>query len=235
MFKGPFDEYSFKARVTPALIALLPVFIVVAAWLPDLYEFGKATAGLLVSCGAVAILSHFARECGKSIEEKLWCKWGGPPATMALHHKSTLIDSLRKSRFHQFLETRIPGWKAPTFELENKNPEDSFRVYDSAIKWLIERTRDRQKFPLVFAEGVNYGFRRNVLGLKPFGVLVSLVALTISVWFACEKFSVVGIGSIIIIASLLIWWIVVVSESWVRNAANEYAKKLLSSCDLLSE
>ena len=235
MLKGLFDEYSLKARVNPALLVLLPVFVVVAVWYPDLYEFGKVIVGLLVGCGAVAILAHFAREAGKRIEKNLWTKWGGAPATMALHYRDGLIDAQVTERFHRFLETRISDWQAPTPIVEDEDPENSFKVYDSAIKWLIERTRDKERFPLVFAENVNYGFRRNVLGLKVWGILISLASLGVSIWFVYKSLTPLGIASTVLSVLFCLWWLAVVSEGWVHKAAREYASKLLSSCDLLSE
>lgn len=235
MLKGLFDEYSLKARVNPALLVLLPVFIVVAVWYPDLYEFGKAIVGLLVGCGAVAILAHFSRECGKQIENKLWEKWGGAPATMALHNNDKLIEPPRKKRFHDFLESRIASWNAPTREDEINDPKKSYVIYESAVKWLIERTRNKERFPLVFAENVNYGFRRNVLGLKPWGILFSIVCLVVNSWLVYKSPLPFGIASTLLNTFMALWWIVVVSEDWVYKVASEYARKLLASCDLLSE
>lgn len=235
MLKGLFDEYSLKARVTPALLALLPAIVVVAVWYPDLYEFGKAILGLLVGCGAVVILAHFARECGKKIERGLWGKWGGAPATMALHHSDELIDGLLKLRYHQFLQSKIPGWLAPTPEEEKEKPKQSFAIYNSAIGWLKERTRDGKKFPLVFAENVNYGFRRNILGLKIIGIIISAGSLLINLWFCYRSFCSQGVALIIFSLLYTLWWLVVVKESWVKKSANEYSDKLLASCDLLAD
>ena len=45
---------------------------------------------------------------------------------------------------------------------------------------LREATRDTSRFPLVFAENANYGFRRNLWGLRPIGTGVAVVLLLFS-------------------------------------------------------
>jgi len=235
MLDGLFDEYSLKARVNPALLVLLPVFVVVAVWFPSLYEFGTAIAGLFVSCGAVAILAHFARERGKKIEPGLWSQWGGAPATMALHHSDSLIEDHLKNRYHKFLETKIPNWRAPSPEEEIENPKHSFQTYNSAIGWLKERTRDSKRFPLVFAENINYGFRRNVLGLKTIGIIFSFGSVLFNLWFCYRAVCSQGVAATIISFFFMFWWIAVVKDSWVKKSADEYSDKLLASCDLLAD
>ena len=63
---------------------------------------------------------------------------------------------------------------------------------------LREATRDTSRFPLVFAENANYGFRRNLWGLRPIGTGVAVVLLLFSwalllltVWGAALATSVV--------------------------------------------
>src|SRR5271165_4313391 len=50
------------------------------------------------------------------------------------------------------------------------------QVYQSGVRWLLNHTRpaDNKKFDLLFRENVAYGFRRNALGTKPIGILISV-------------------------------------------------------------
>ncbi len=50
-------------------------------------------------------------------------------------------------------------------------------VYDSATAYLRDTTRDRGRFPLVFQAMYDYGFRRNLWGLKPWGLTFALTGL----------------------------------------------------------
>lgn len=234
MLKDIFDEYSLKARVTPALLVLLPALISVAVWLPMLYNAGKALIGLLVSCGIVVVLANFARENGKKIEKTLWQKWGGAPATMALHHGTGPIDKPSKDRYHQFLESKINNWKIPSPAEEKENPRLVFEMFNTAISWLKEQTRDKNKFPLVFAENINYGFRRNVLGLKPIGIFICLICVFLNAWLCYGNLCAQGVATFLVCLLLLVWWLAVVSGQWVKKAADEYSNKLLASCDLLA-
>ena len=68
-------------------------------------------------------------------------------------------------------------------------------MYASAVKWLQERCRGKA-FPLVEKENAEYGFRRNLRGLKPIGITACLVALLISAlaiaWHFAREAELVG-------------------------------------------
>ena len=54
--------------------------------------------------------------------------------------------------------------------------------YGSAVDELRRLTRDTERFPLVYKGNTEYGFRRNLLGLKKIGLGVAIAALIISGW-----------------------------------------------------
>ena len=119
--------------------------------------------------------------------------------------------------------------------------DEADRIYDSVCLFLRDSTRNKATFPLVFAENVNYGFRRNLLAMKPAGVALSLAG-TISSLFA----AIVGIKSgtfeppplpfvvAILNAVMLTWWCLRINSEWVRVGAFAYAERLLGSCDSMS-
>lgn len=62
----------------------------------------------------------------------------------------------------------------------NQPPAGADHVYQAAIAVLISRTRGRRReYPLIFTENCNYGstFRRNMLGLRPWGKLLAAVGI----------------------------------------------------------
>ena len=109
---------------------------------------------------------------------------------------------------------------------------------DGAYNILKEKTRDRKKFPLVFEELCNYGFRRNLWGMRPLGIATSAIATTavialIGVDLFVKKASIppfVIICGVINLFCLLIWlfWF---TPNWVKIAAEAYADRLLPTCD----
>ncbi len=235
------DKYGFQARLRPALLSLFPVFITVAVWAPALYQMAASLVGLAVACGLTVAFAHVARMRGRSVQGRLVKEWGGLPTTLWLRHADHHLEAETRQRYHQFLEQNVPGWTAPTPEEEAADQDKADSRYGSAVRWLLEYTRDTKQFPLVFAENISYGFRRNALGLKPVAIILSLI----SVGFAAEQLYGVPLSTLIadqfaklavgIVSFLiLLWWMFGVSKSWVKDAADAYAKALLAACDMPS-
>ena len=157
------------------------------------------------------------------------------PTTIWLRRSDENLEWETKQRYYDFFETNVPGWKRPQ-RADNSADE----AYKSAVRWLLERTRDTVQFPLVFAENISYGFRRNCLGLKPFAVTISVLVFgVVSIGLYVNRIDelfgefIPQITSGIITVSLLFWWVFGVNHNWVRDAGDSYAKALLGSCDRL--
>lgn len=102
---------------------------------------------------------------------------------------------------------------------------------------LRERTRDTGRFRLVFAENMEYGFRRNALGLRPIALAIAAVGLMLSIalliWGSGDqaaRWTRWGIAGAISIASIL-YWSRIVTPGWVRRAADLYATRLLEAVE----
>lgn len=233
-----FDTYSLRARLQPALLTLFPFFVTIAVLFPALYQFATALVGLGTACGVTVLFSHIVRMRGRSVEERLFAKWGAKPTTAHLTHKDGHVDPHTKARYHRFLALHVPGWHAPTQEDETKNQKGTAQLYDAAVKWLLEFTRDKKKFPLVFKENISYGFRRNLYGLKAIGLSLSLVCLAANGIVAYTKFESVEstgvpllLGSLGLVLTFVAAWNFLITEHWVRDAAHAYSRALLAACD----
>ena len=111
-----------------------------------------------------ALLTQLGRDAGKNKEKGLWDSWGGKPTTQLLRHRDHQLDPNTKSRYHAKLAAIVPGIRMPSPEEEAQDPQAADHVYDSCVKYLIQKTRDHKQFPLLFHENVSYGFRRDLLG-----------------------------------------------------------------------
>lgn len=238
MLPSIYDEYSLSARVRPALLALLSPTIFLYIGFPQLYSLLAGAISIFVVFGLVTALAHFSRTQGKTAEKKLIGAWGGKPSTILLRHSDDHIDPTTKCRYHDFLSNSIEGWCAPTEESEMTDPQTADQMYDSAVRWLLEYTRDRKKFSLLFKENCSYGFRRNCYGIKRFSVLLALVpAIVIIVGPHIQDTAIASASDILKMVSigfsvlLFVWWAFVVRSGWVRDAANSYAERLLASCE----
>ena len=90
-------------------------------------------------------------------------------------YRTTLIPGLRRQ-----VEEWI-GYPLPTQQEEEACPAWADTKYEEAVTALREATRDTSRFPLVFAENANYGFRRNLWGLRPIGTTIA-VLLVLTCW-----------------------------------------------------
>ena len=90
------DPYERTARLYPALLALMPLLVMVM-----LLYGSKATAltgavTIAVSCGGLYLTTNLCRELGKRLEDKLYLKWGGKPTTQLLRHRDKTIEAVTK-------------------------------------------------------------------------------------------------------------------------------------------
>jgi uncharacterized membrane protein len=88
----------------------------------------------------------------------------------------------------------------PTQLEEQRSSEIADGQYHSAIKRLIER-RLGQQYEILNHENVSYGFKRNLLGLKPYALMISFMAaaFTSVAWWVIimpAEGSVLGSGSV---------------------------------------
>lgn len=232
------DPYSIQARLQLAMLALVPIVFTAAIWYPEQYGVATGLAGVAISCGIAAFLAHLARRLGRLAEVQLFQDWGGKPTTIWLRYGDDHLDVQTKERYRAFFQRRIPDWRNPSREEEAANPQVADTAYETAVKWLLEYTRDTQKFPLVFKENIAYGFRRNLYGLRPIGIALTFIALAIDVneqaaYFHVNSGEVNFIGAVLVVVCLvmLLCWTAVITKHWVRDAADGYARALLATCD----
>lgn len=169
------DPYDRKARLTPGLLVVLPLLVPLVCVYGTRNPVLAGVVALFSGCGAMFALANITREQGKRIEEKLIKEWGGMPTTIALRHcDKVVLDSVSKARYHSLIEDKL-GIKMPTVQEESSNPEGADDAYVGATKLLRERTRSNKQ--LLFKENISYGFHRNMLGMKPAGIVVSLAGI----------------------------------------------------------
>jgi hypothetical protein len=234
--KPSLDRYTIEARLLPVLLVFLPIGAVVFGLFPvDRLEWG-IISGLLTSFGFTALLSQLGRDQGKKKEPLLYKKWGGAPTTLMLRYLGSKFKQVTLERYHKKLGTML-NLAIPSPELERTDSIKADNMYQSFVDFLKEKTRDKKSFPLVFAETVNYGFRRNLWGLKSIALVVASLAFVvsaISVYFqirSSESISVSSLFSLSLNALLLIIWSCWINVGWVRVAADAYAQRLIASCE----
>ena len=239
------DQYSRIARLYPAVLATAPaIWTTVALDTGGVESISHGAMFVVVAAGVLYLFTSIARSRGKHVEPKLLEKWGGWATTALLRHRNTLIDSLTKARYHEKLGT-LCGLSLPSVQEEANEPRHADDIYRSATKKLIELRRGPE-YSLVHSENASYGFRRNLFGLKPVATAIALVAAGASVsgwWLKADQpdrwQAIINLAAsfpeMLLLGLLNIGyaglWLWIVRESFVFQAASDYALALLRTLD----
>src|SRR5262249_46640777 len=109
----------------------------------------------------------------------------------------------------------------------------------SCADFLREKTRDKERFPLVHAANREYGFRRNLWGMKPAAIALGVVSLAATIVPAfTDRISLPAeplrmIAAAGAQAALVVFWVLRITPEWVRSTGFAYAERLLAACDSL--
>lgn len=226
------DSYRTRARMFPVYVTISPVILTIAALVPKGLDLPLAGAAAIVLVPLSFLASQVGADFGKRIEKDLWLKWGGPPTTRFLRHGNDEYSADSRERVHEKL--RRFGLNVPTEAEESGDQAASDTRWVSCTEELIRRTRSKKKYPLVFKGLVEYGFRRNLLGLKSIGLpicVLSLISCAWSVWatWNSNEITAVGVSTTLLLVSLTLVWLFWVKENIVSISANRYARFILEA------
>lgn len=232
-----FDSYTWRARILPIFVVLFPIGISCCLWLPNFMLIARLGVAFIGPLGLAMLLSQVGRDRGYLKQRGLWQRWDGSPTVQLLRHRNENINPVIRQRYHKKLGALRPDLKLPTNEEELLDPVQADLTYEACIQYLISRTRDHKRFHMIFKENVNYGFRRNLWGLKTYGVLLSVFGVFASAtraWLekGTPEFQTgASIVATILTFIVLVFWTITVNENWVRIPADAYASRLLEACE----
>lgn len=233
------DSYERKARLYPALLLLLPIALATGSVVAASVSLLKSLVPVAITCGGAFLLTELARDAGKRREPELFAEWGGVPSVAIFRHRDSRIDAITKTRYHRTLASLVKT-TTPSPADESRDSAQADEVYTAWSSYLRTHTRDTKKYPLIFRENVSYGYRRNVLGLRPIGITICSVSLGVIVlWSAFQmghgasmKFECLGAGGIVLV--FLALWLFRFTEHWVRIPADAYAARLAEAADTVA-
>jgi hypothetical protein len=229
----PIDRYDFKARLQPAILMVAPVAVVVAVWLPQAQTWiGGASLTLLA--GAVAsLLMSWVRMRGRRIQTLLENQLGGLPSTIILRHGDPHISSATRKRMHDALRSK--GLRVPTEQQQRTDPVAADEAYRSCVDWLLERTRSDRLLKL---ENIEFGFRRNLLGIRKPAIAVvtacllfDLTVLLLHPVNSTQLSAGAALAAALLAAGTL--WFTIVNIRFVEDASWGYARRLVGAIETL--
>ncbi|RSN01148.1 hypothetical protein DMB42_39855 [Nonomuraea sp. WAC 01424] len=229
LFEG-FDKYNLQARIYPALITFLPVMA--SVFLLWSKTFPQQTVAAFVTAGGAFLVANVVRGLGKSLEKRLVVRWDGLPTTHMLRYRNNSNIPLLKRR-REALQ-KITHLRFPAESKERLDPQRADQIYIAATRVLIIHVRDKKgRYDLVHDENINYGFRRNLLALKPLGIAVALLCvISDAAWWQLNKVAAYPlIISVLLNAALLAAWILLIRPQWVWQAGEAYAERLFDTLE----
>ena len=230
--RSSLDRYNWHARVFPVYISILPITLALSVTLPQSFKWPLGPVTVFVPLLLAFFAAQIGADPGKRLEKRLWCEWDGPPTTRFLRHSNTEFNRVSREKVHATF--RRLGFALPSTNDENEDPKAADIHWEACTEALIVRTRDRTRYPLVYRGLTDYGFRRNLLGLKPLGVSLNFIALLLCLcegwvsWQSREETDA-AVGAAIISFVLLAIWLFWVTKKTVAISADRYARFLLET------
>jgi len=233
------DKYSLNARIYPIVIFYMPAIILAVLFS---LKFDKYVQ-LFTSFGIVGALSYLfsqlGRDGGKKKEKELWRSWGGVPSIQLLRWRNTEININTKKRYHNRLITLCALDNNPDPNFEQSYPDEADEAYQAWTKFLISKTRDNKKFSVLFKDNMNYGFRRNLWGMKNYAlslIIILMAGTLIYYWVSTKNPNVILYPIEFIIAEgillvILLFWVFVINQNWIKIPAYAYAERLLETIE----
>ena len=231
--------YNLRARVYPLLLSLIPILIIGIVYSISFKNYYQTLSSFGIMTFLYFIFSQLGRDKGKLIEKEMWKKWNGAPTTQLFRYANEYLDKITKKKYHKILKDKTKTGNKISIDYEKRNPQKADEIYQSWTKYLISKTRDIKTYNLLFQENTNYGFRRNLYGLKKFSILILIILIFIVLGYSYFMFGIENflsqevLISMIIISLFLIFWIFIVKQKWIKITAFAYAERLLETINTL--
>jgi hypothetical protein len=228
------DRYVLGARVAPVAVVAFSLFLAISAWIPFAQWPVKLLGGSAVLALGAFVLAQLARDAGKAIEGPLWASWGGPATVRMLRHRDNTIAPGSKSLLHRrLIALGIVDW-LPSESEEREDPDRADAAYLTCADWLRRKAlelKSKAPFDVVHSENISYGYRRNILGIKPYGLATLCVAFVVTVAaFFFHREPYIELCGVVVVGAYLIFG---VTEAALKRANDDYSKRLLDAAQSL--
>ena len=222
------DRYEIKARLMPALLSCLVAIPGVAA----LFSLGipnwvaNLSAGGAVAVVLVIGLSYGSSMAGRKYEARLWPRWPhDAPTNTWLHPDNSVKSTDQKHVWYGAIE-RLTGLNITQAAMgDDKQYLDS--IIDDAVVALRPQLRALRQIEvgrLLAIHNEDYGFNRNLAGLRPVWFSTSIISAIVSWGGYIVLGTWLGWGIAAIVILVLVILLFFNLPSYVRQCADRYAE-----------
>lgn len=229
------DRYERKTRLLPGLLLAAVPALTAGAVLQEFTEwYTAASLAVGVEFMVAIVLGQFARARGRRIEEILWKSWGGPPSTRWLRPWDQTCSDQQKMKWRGAIK-RLTGLSLSASVPEGGSQEDVDRLNTDATRQLRYVLRDNPEATILATHNEDYGFARNLCGVRWCLVALSSACLVgCGVAFAFELRPYLGLA---VSGAFTVASIVIARElpEYVKRCADRYAESLFATAILVSQ
>lgn len=227
------DSYDRQVGLAPGLLVLLPLSITIAVLGLRRYAPVSIAIGVLASAGGPALLADLVRERGHTAQDRLYKAWGGMPTTRMLRTREATTNVVQRDKWRAAVGA-LAGVSLPSKASETRAPAAADAAIESAVDDIRDQLRDKTTFKLLYRELRTYGYRRNMRGIRPIGVVlagagVALALVVFLVSSSARAHPESGYLSIVVDVIAIAFWAVIVRDNWVKKAADRYGFQLMQA------
>ncbi len=171
------DDYDYKARAIPAVIALIPYFVLswglidkipIHGWMAICSRFGALA---VMSMAGLYLLASVSRTLSIYFwEKRVFDEGYSFPTTRILLYSDETLSKQYKRRLRKTIECQS-HIKLPSRKSESEDNVSARRVIADAVKIVKLATRG---CPLTRQALIDYGMYRNLLGASGLGLFASI-------------------------------------------------------------
>jgi hypothetical protein len=228
------DRYERKARLLPGLLlAAAPALTAGAIVQQFATWYTAASSAVGVEFLVAIVLGHFARARGRRLEERLWKEWDGPPTTRWLRPWDETCSDQQKSKWRGAIK-RLTRLTLPAAIPEGGTKAEVDRVITDATRQLRYELRNRPEAAMLATHNEDYGFARNLCGVRWHWVGLSLLSLTASgaaFWFGLQPYAGLAVAGVFSLVTMLIAREL---PDYVKRCSDRYAESLFATAMLIS-
>jgi len=230
------DDYERKARFMPGLLSILPLLTLWAAY-GGAWEQWLVCVLSGIGLGAViaVLLSHIASAFGNRLQSRLWPDWPhDAPTNRWLHPQDKEVSAQQQSLWYHAIKA-LTGLDIES-AVKQGNAEETKAVINDAVKALRTLFWKTPEAERVRLHNADYGFARNLTGLRPVWVLLA-TASALSCWagYHLYDYPLVWclVSTCIAVAAVPTgYWIL---PGYVRKKDHYYAESFFGALTVLSK
>ena len=233
--KKIFDTYTLSARVFPAIICALPLFICwyflsdniqlreLGAFLVSLKFYGATSLSIVF----LYLFSQIIRITSKYFENKYFVNAKVFPTTYLMTYSDKVFSDAYKDKFRALIQKQFDLVLFGRAQEEN-NIEEAIKRLNEAIKQVILKVGDGS---LVKKHNIWYGFFRNLIGGSLYSVI--FCSLNIFIGFYILNNNLLSYSSTVILILYLV--VILFRKAILIQNGEAYAKQLIAEFISISQ